>query len=178
MATDLILPSDPMLQLLSGAVFAESSTRWYGGEHHEEKEAIAWAILNMSHYATVKPPNARRGYNSAFGDGTVLAAIRRAIVAYEGARWQLVMNGVTLKQRAHLERLQPADREHLRLVLVVTGAMSPAPALPHALASLGNRIPVQFNQANDAPPSPDRQEKIGRLGRHTFYAFKPGREAE
>jgi hypothetical protein len=178
MTTELTLPTDPMLQLLSGAVFAESSTRWYGGENHEEKEAIAWAILNMSHFATVRPDGARRGYNSAFGDGTVLAAIRRAIVAYEGGRWTLVMNGVSLKPRSNLDRLDPADREHLRLVFVVTNAISPAARLPHALASLNNRIPVQFNQANDAPPSADRQEKIGRLGRHTFYAFKPGREAE
>lgn len=178
MTADLTLPSDPMLQLLSGAVFAESSTRWAGGENHDEKEAVAWSILNMSHFATVKPPGARRGYNAAFGDGTVLSAIRKAIVAYEGPRWQLVMNGVTLKPRSSLDRLQPADREHLRLVLIVTNAIGPAPTLPRAVASLGNRIPVQFNQANDAPPSRDRQEKIGRLGRHTFYAFKENREAE
>jgi len=77
----LDLPTDAMLQLLTGAVFAESSTGWYGGENHDEKAAIAWAILNMTHYATLKPPGSRRGYNSAFGDGTVLSAIRRAIVA-------------------------------------------------------------------------------------------------
>lgn len=178
MASELTVPSDPMLQLLTGAVFAESSTRWYGGENHEEKEAIAWSILNMSHFATVKPEGATRGYNSAFGDGTVLSAIRKAIVAYEGPRWQLIMNGVLLKPKSAFDKLDPADREHLRLVLVVTNAISPAPSLPHALATLQNRIPVQFNQANNAPPSRDRQEKIGRLGRHTFYAFKPGREAQ
>lgn len=178
MTTELALPTDPMLQLLTGAVFAESSTRWYGGENHEEKEAIAWSILHMSHFATVKPAGARRGYNSAFGDGTVLSAIRKAIVAYEGPRWQLVMSGTALKPQASLDKLKPDDREHLRLVLVVTNAIGAAPSLPHALATLGNRVPVQFNQANDAPPSKDRQEKIGRLGRHTFYAFKEGREAE
>lgn len=174
----LVLPTDPMLQLLTGAVFAESSTRWYGGEHHDEKEAIAWAILNMSHYATVKPHGRSRGYNSAFGDGTVLSAIRKAIVAYEGPRWDLVMNATALKPVSDLNRLEPADHEHLALCLAVTNAISPAPALPRALVTLGDRIPVQFNQANDSPPSRDRQEKIGRLGRHTFYAFKPGREAE
>jgi hypothetical protein len=178
MTTDLTLPTDPMLQLLTGAVFAESASRGSGGESHEEKEAIAWTILNMSHYATVKPERARRGYNAAFGDGTVLGAIRKAIVAYEGRQWQLVMNGVTLKPRSNLERLVPGDREHLRLVLVVTNLIGPAPTLPRGLASLGNRMPVQFNQANDSPPSRDRQERIGRLGKHTFYAFKPGREAE
>lgn len=174
----LVLPTDPMLQLLTGAVFAESSTRWYGGEDHGEKEAIAWAILNMSHYATVKPAGRQRGYNSAFGDGTVLSAIRKAIVAYGAPRWNLVMNGTTLKPAASLDRLDPADREHLVLCLVVTNAISPSPTLPRSLATLGDRIPVQFNQANDSPPSRDRQERIGRLGRHTFYAFKQGREAE
>lgn len=167
-----------MLQLLTGAVFAESSTRYYGGEDHGEKEAIAWAILNMSHYATVKPAGRTRGYNSAFGDGTVLSAIRKAIVAYEMPRWSLVMNGVTLKPGATLTRLDPADREHLVLVLAVINVISSAPPLPHALATLGNRIPVQFNQAKDSPPSKDRQERIGKLGRHTFYSFKAGREAE
>lgn len=174
----LTLPTDPMLQLLTGAVFAESSTRWYGGEDHGEKEAIAWAILHMSHFATVKPPGRARGYNSSFGDGTVLSAIRKAIVAFGGPRWSLVMNGNVLKPVASLARLEPADHEHLALCLVVTNAISPAPALPHALATLGNRIPVQFNQATNSPPSADRQERIGRLGRHTFYAFKEGREAE
>ena len=176
--SQLVLPTDPMLQLLTGAVFAESSTRWYGGEDHGEKEAIAWAILNMSHFATVKPPGRQRGYNSAFGDGTVLSAIRKAIVAFGGPRWNLVMNDTALKPATGLARLDPADHEHLALCLVVTNAIGPAPALPRTLASLANRIPVQFNQANDSPPSKDRQERIGRLGRHTFYAFKNGREAE
>ncbi|MEZ4296782.1 MAG: hypothetical protein R3B70_17580 [Polyangiaceae bacterium] len=178
MPTELTLPTDPMLQILTGAVFAESSTRAFGGESHEEKEAIAWAILNMSHYATVKPERARRGYNTNFGDGTVLGAIRSSILAYESPRWRVVMNGLTLKPQRELSRLVPGDHEHLRLVLLVTNAIGPAPILPGALATLGNRIPVQFNQANDSPPNPARQEKIGRLARHTFYAFKVGREAE
>jgi hypothetical protein len=88
------------------------------------------------------------------------------------------MSGTTLKPASSLDRLDPGDREHLALVLTVTNAISPAPALPHSLPTLGNRVPVQFNQANDSPPSRDRQERIGRLGRHTFYAFKDGREAE
>ncbi len=176
--TPLVLPTDPMLQLLTGAVFAESSTRWFGGEDHDEKEAIAWSILNMSHYATVKPTGAKKGYNSAFGDGTVLAAIRKAIVAYEGPRWKLIMNGLFLKPAPTLDKLDPADREHLALTLVVTNLIGAMPQLPGQVASLGNRIPVQFNQANDSPPNKDRQERIGKLGRHTFYSFKPGREAE
>lgn len=174
----LDLPTDPMVQLLSGAVFAESSTRWFGGEDHDEKEAIAWAILHMSHFATLKPEGRSRGYNAAFGDGTVLSAIRKAIVAYQGPRWNLVMDGTALKPVGNLDRLEPADRDHLELVLVVTKAIGPAPILPHGVASLGNRVPVQFNQATDSPPSKDRQERIGKLGRHTFYAFKSGREAE
>lgn len=178
MAADLTLPTDVTLQLLTAAVFAESSTRAFGGESHEEKEAIAWAILNMSHYATVKPARARRGYNGNFGDGTVLGAIRAAIDAYQGPRWRLVMNDLVLKPKADLLRLQPGDLDHLRLVLVVTNGIGPAPMPPRALASLGNREPVQFNQARDQPPNPQRQEKIGRFARHTFYAFKPGREAE
>lgn len=170
-------PTDPMLQILTGAVFAESSTRYFGGENHEEKEAIAWAILHMSHYALVKPTGARRGYNSSFGDGTVLSAIKKAIVAYEGPRWDLIMSGTSLKPDSSLERLDPADREHLQLVVTVIASIGPAPVLPHPLVTLENRIPLQFNQANNAPPSP-RTEKIGKLGKHTFYAFKVGREAE
>lgn len=172
----LNLPTDPMLQLLTGAVFAESSTRWFGGENALEKEAIAWSILNMSHFATVT--KGTHNYNRAFGDGTVLSAIRKAIVAYGGGRWNLVMNGNQLKAEATLERLEPADVEHLRLTIEVVTAIGPAPRLPHALASLSDRIPVQFNQATDSPPSAQRQEKIGRHGKHTFYAFKAGREAE
>ncbi len=173
---DFTLPTDPMLQLLTGAVFAESSTRWYGGEDALEKEAIAWSILNMSHFATVR--KGTHNYNRSFGDGTVLSAIRHAIVAYGSARWNLVMNTNLLKEAATLERLEPADRDHLRLVCAVTTAIGPAPQLPHALASLGDRIPVQFNQATNSPPSAQRQERIGKHGRHTFYAFIVGREAD
>ena len=173
---DFTLPTDPLLQLLPGAVFAESSTRWFGCEDALEKEAIAWAILNMSHYATVK--KGTHNYNKAFGDGTVLAAIRKAIVAYESPRWNVVMSGNLLKPESALERLEPADRDHLRLVCEITTAIGAAPQLPHALASLGDRIPVQFNQAANSPPSKERQEKIGKHGKHTFYAFKIGREAD
>ena len=167
---DFTVPTDPMLQLLTGAVFAESSTRWFGGEDAPDKEAIAWSILNMSHFATVR--KGTHNYNRSFGDGTVLSAIRHAIVAYGSARWNLVMNGNQLKAEATLERLEPADVEHLRLTIEVVTAIGPAPRLPHALASLSARIPVQFNQATDSPPSAQRQEKIGRHGKHTFYAFK------
>jgi len=172
----LNLPTDPMLQLLTGAVFAESSTRWFGGENALEKEAIAWSILNMSHFATVT--KGTHNYNRAFGDGTVLSAIRKAIVAYGGGRWDLVMNTNQLKPAATLERLDPADLDHLQLTVDVVNAIGAAPRLPHALASLEDRIPVQFNQASNSPPSAQRQEKIGRHGKHTFYAFKPGREAD
>ena len=172
----LNLPTDPMLQLLVGAVFAESSTRWYGGENALEKEAIAWSILNMSHYATVT--KGTHNYNRAFGDGTVLSAIRKAIVAYGSPRWNVVMDGNQLKPEASLNRLEPGDRDHLELVLQVVNAIGPAPRLPHPLASLENRIPVRFNQASNSPPSAQRQERIGKHGRHTFYAFKVGREAD
>jgi hypothetical protein len=63
-------------------------------------------------------------------------------------------------------------------VCAVTTAIGAAPQLPHALASLGDRIPVQFNQASNSPPSAQRQEKIGKHGKHTFYAFIVGREAD
>lgn len=162
-----------------GAVFAESSTRWYGGEDRDEKEAILWSILNMSHYAVHKPANKTRCYNQSFGNGSVLSAIQHAIVAYGSPRWNTIMDGNSLKSEETLaSKLTGDDREHLRLVAEVVVAAGPTPQLPKALATLGDRVPVQFNQATNSPPSRDRQEKIGKLGRHTFYAFKEGRTCD
>lgn len=68
--------------------------------------------------------------------------------------------------------------DHLKRVAAVVTAIGTNPALPHVLARLQSRISVQFNRASRAPPSVDRQEKIGQLGRHAFYGFEYGRECE
>jgi len=52
MPIDFALPTDTKSQLLVGALFAESSTKFYGGgENPGEKTAIAQAIVNMAFYA-------------------------------------------------------------------------------------------------------------------------------
>lgn len=178
MTINFNLPTDARSQLLVGALFAESSTRNYGGgENPAEKTAIAQAIINMAFYAAQRTMNGTRCYNDSFGDGTILGAIRRAIVAYGQTRWNLVMSANQLKSKAELERvLTPDDVEHLRGCVVAVNQIGNA-AAPLSNNVFGRRIPLQFNQAANSPPSP-RTERIGREGAHTFYAFKIGRECQ
>ena len=176
MPIDFDSPTDAKRQLLAGALFAESSTKFYGGgEDAGEKTAIAQAIINMAFYAGQSKMGGKKCYNESFGDGSVLSAIKRAIVAYGKDRWNLVMSGDKLKSKADLEKvLNKFDVEHLKGCVEAVNALSSA--VPISNGTFG-RIPLQFNQATDSPPSP-RTEKIGKAGAHTFYAFIVGRECQ
>lgn len=176
MPIDFNLPTDVKSQLLVGALFAESSTKFYGGgENPAEKTAIAQAIVNMAFYAGQSKMSGKKCYNSSYGDGTILSAVKRAIVAYGKDRWNLVMASDKLKSKADLEKvLNSFDVEHLKGCVEAVNALSSS--VPITNGSFG-RIPLQFNQAKDSPPS-TRTEKIGKEGAHTFYAFIDGRECQ
>lgn len=89
----------------------------------------------------------------------------------------MIMNGDRLKPRAELEAaLTPPDVDHLKRTVDSVNRVYPSNP-PVTYAELG-REPLQFNQATDSPPNPQRQEKIGRYVSHTFYAFKRGRECQ
>lgn len=170
------LPTDAQKQILVGALFAESSTKFYGGgEDGGEKTAIAQAITNMAFYAAQGKMNGKKCYNSSYGDGTLLSAVKRAIVAYDKKQWNLVMSADRLKSKADLEKvLDQFGIEHLKGCVETVNALSSV--IPMSNSTFG-RIPLQFNQASNSPPSP-RTEKIGKAGAHTFYAFKSGRECQ
>ncbi len=171
------LPTEPDKQLLTGAIFAESSTKHYGGEHADEKTCIGMCVVNLAFYARQRKPNGGRCYNNSYGSGTILSAITTAFVAYNGAMWNKAMAGNALKSKAQLERDLNADEaEHLRLSIEAANGINIL-AAPLAYSGFANKRPLQFNQAADRPPSP-RTERIGRAGAHTFYGFKQGRECE
>jgi len=87
------------------------------------------------------------------------------------------MNGDRLKSKAELEAtLTPPDVDHLKRTVDAVNRIYPADA-PVAYDDL-SREPLQFNQAANSPPNPQRQEKIGRYASHTFYAFKKGSECQ
>lgn len=170
------LPTDADKQLLVGAVFAESTTKFTGGENAEEKICIGMSIVNMAYYGKQKNISGKKCYNSSYGDGTILSAIKKGVVAYGGAMWNKVMSSDKLKDKETLaSTLNKFEIEHLENTVKAVEQIDPAQSpLTYALL---NRTPLQFNRANDSPPG-DRLEKIGRYGSHSFYGFKSGRECQ
>ena len=177
MPIDFDLPTDAAKQILVGAIFAESSTKFSGGgEDAGEKTAIVQAIINLAYYAGQSKMNGKKCYNSSFGDGTILGAVKKSIHAYGQTRWNLVMVNDTLKTKKILEKvLDQFDVAHLKNCAETVNLWSSATA-PVSNDTLGG-IPLQFNQAANSPPSP-RMKKIGKAGAHTFYAFIAGRECQ
>jgi hypothetical protein len=177
------LPTDRNTQLLVGLIFAESSSKnWGGGDNEDEKIEMGLTVLNRSYYAKLRAPNGRN-YNTRFGDGTVLGALQISgeFVAYGGNRWNQVMTGTSLKSKAELDRLQVFEKDHLRLSIDAANFCNNGnPPPPTGLATVGGipgQFPVAFNKANNQPPSP-RMVKFVHVGSHSFYSFVTGREAQ
>lgn len=179
------LPSRRDAQLLTGLIFAESSSRDWprrgGGENEQEKIEMGLTVLNRTHYSQLRGPH---GYwNGFFGNGTVLGALQvpGEFQAYNGERWNLVMRNNNLKSVAELNKLQFYEKEHLRLSVEAANFCTDGnPPPPTGVAGVGqppSLFPVAFNRASNSPPGP-RMFKFVRLGSHSFYAFKAGREAE
>jgi hypothetical protein len=170
---DFDLPTDSDQQLLVGTTFAEASSN---PDVDDEKKGIVACMTNIAYYATYAD-GAKTCYNSSFGDGTVLAAIKKGSAAYGSPQWKRVMEGDALQSKAVLERtLIPSEIKKLKAcvqsVTIVIGVSAPT-ADPKS-----NRNLLQFNRADDSPPNPNRQEKVARYAGHTFYAFKLGRECQ
>jgi hypothetical protein len=168
---DFELPKDLSKQHLMGGIFAESSTpNWGGGESYLEKKAIACSIVNMAYYAKKCPK-----WNKALGDGSILGAIKQALVAYNKDRWLKIMGADKLLSNDVLEGLEPGDFAHLKETVDVVNQIQieSAPLLFAPLAV----FPVQFNKALNSPPS-SRFTFACRIQSHSFYCFKAGRECE
>ena len=95
------------------------------------------------------------------------------------------MNGNSLKSRAEFNKLSVSEKEHLSLSIASADRClkDGSALLPTGLATIGDadgKSPIAFNQASLSNPKPPskRMEAFGFAGRHTFYCFKPGREAE
>jgi hypothetical protein len=174
---DFPLPYGEDAEALTGAIFSESTGMAAAGDYDKEKDCVGLAIINAAYYATWKPNAGATCFNSSFGNGTIIDAVRRIIVAYGKARWKLIMTGDRLKSKAELEAaLTPPDADHLKRTVNAVNRIYPSnPPVTYAPLS---RVPLQFNQAIDSPPNPQRQEKVGRYASHTFYAFKKGRECQ
>ena len=184
-ATLPALPSRRDAQLITGLIFAESSSRDWppgrGQENEQEKVQMGLTVLDRTFYSQKRGPH---GYwNGFFGDGTVLGALRvpGEFQAYHAERWNLVMRNNNLKSAAELNNLKFYEKEHLRLSVEAANFCTDGnPPPPTGLAGVGQPpglFPVAFNRAANSPPGP-RMFKFVRLGNHSFYAFKPGREAE
>lgn len=173
----MALPTGADHQLLVGVVFAESTTKNTGTPSADEMVAIARTVVNQAYYAKMAPPPGKRKcWNTSFGDGTLLSAIKNGVVAYGKDRWNMVMSGDRLKSEAAIGALKPDDKAHFEAVVAAVGALVLTPA-PLNDAKLGG-IPVGFNQAIDSPPNKSRQKKLGRFAQHSFYGFLAGRECE
>lgn len=164
------LPTDSDQQVLVGLAYAESS-----GTNPSEIAAIIGCLVNVAYYAAYKEPS-KKCYNDAFGDGTILSAIKKSSLAYESAQWRRIMSGDVLLSKAKLEQtLIPSEVSKLKACCEAVADVS-AGTTPYPDAASG-RFLVQFNQATNSPPS-TRQEKVAKYGVHTFYAFKTGRECQ
>jgi hypothetical protein len=171
---DFDLPTDPNQQLIAGAIFAESTAG--AQENDDEKRCIGLCIVNMAYYAVLTQDSGQACYNSSFGDGSISSAIKKNILGYGSAQWKKVMNSDVMKSKDDLSNtLIPREVTHLKGSVDASAVV--IAATPPASDSLSGRIPVQFNQAADKPPS-SRQEKIARYASETFYAFKAGRECQ
>jgi len=177
-----VLPSALERRQLVGIIYAESAgdnAQQQTTEDPYEKSAIGATVLNRAYYATLTPAHGQC-YNQDFGSGSFISAIAMdgQFKAYGRARWNQVMNGNDLKSPDELQKILPVkDRLHLiNSVSAAEGLSSSAQMV--AIGTLGGRLPVAFNKAQDSPPS-DRMEKIGRLNNvHTFYGFIEGQECE
>lgn len=169
-AIDFDLPTDGDEQLLVGMVFAEAS-----GPVADEIEAIVSCLVNCAHYATYQETG-KKCYNDSFGDGTILSAIKNCSLAYGSAQWKRVMKGDVLKAKTDLEgSLIPSEVSKLKACCEGVSVVC-AGSVPYSDPASKRNL-IQFNQAADSPPS-KRQEKVGKYGAHTFYAFKNGRECQ
>jgi len=171
---DFDLPTDSNQQLIAGAVFSESTAG--ANANDDEKRCIGLCIVNMAYYATLTQDNGQPCYNSSFGDGSVLSAIKRNIYGYGSAQWKKVMDGDAMKSKDDLSNTLTA-REVKHLKGSVEASAIAVASTPPASDTVSGRVPVQFNQAVNSPPSP-REEKIARYASETFYAFKAGRECQ
>jgi hypothetical protein len=171
---DFDLPTDADQQLLVGMVFAESSSG--ASADDDEKQCMAECIVNMAYFATYTV-NGKHCYNTSFGDGTVLNAIEKGSAAHGGPQWSRVMSNNAFRSKADLEKSLNASEIAKLKACVVTVAKAVAMGAAPITDTASNRVLIQFNQANDSPPS-GRQEKAARHGSHSFYAFKAGRECQ
>lgn len=173
----IVVPTDADIQRIAGMIYAESSSANVGGESPDEKTAIGQTIINRAYYAGwATDGHGHTCYNDAFGDGTILSAVKNGFAAYGKARWNEVMTNDLMKSADALASLDSGKREHLQLSIAAANALDPHSA-PLKNAGLQQGILVTFNQAPDQPPS-DRMEKAGAAGSHTFYKFKTGRECQ
>jgi RHS repeat-associated protein len=172
-------PKDHDSRLLVATIFAESSTASYGGENFDEKEAIAVTIMNQAFYA-VLPPGKKHNYNKSFGDGTILSAIQHGCASYDGRLWDLVASPNDLLPQSQLNsNLKLGYRTHFNLRVDVANLLLGYHA-PLTIKLLNNRAPIGFHSGKliGVIPDPDRDDIIGKIGRHQFYGFHKGNEYE
>ncbi len=173
-------PNNKAVRQLVAAIYAESGSKdWSGAENAVEKLAIGATIVNQAFYAKLPPGSKpkRRNYNKSFGDGTVLGAIKRSIVAYKQTEWNQVADADDLKPDPTISgTLVGTAREHYNLSVDAANAVTTAPM---AIKELGSRCPIGFNKSQKhKAPSKERDDFIGGAGVHMFYGFKTGREYE
>jgi len=170
-------PKGQAQRLFTAVIFSESSAGT--GEDAVEKLAIGATIYNIAFYAKLPPGSKqKKNYNApSFGDGSVLGAIKTAFPkSYKRGRWNLIANATDLKQQADLDQaLIGPDRDHYNLCVDAANAVKNPPM---AIPQFNNGVPIGFNKADNQPPNPARQHKIGHAGATTFYGFDSGREYE
>ncbi|HKP05022.1 MAG TPA: hypothetical protein VJU77_16845 [Chthoniobacterales bacterium] len=76
---DFPLPSGEEPEAPTDAIFAESTDAASAGDYDKEKKCIGLALINAAYYATWKTHGGKTCYNSSFGDGSIIGAVRKTI---------------------------------------------------------------------------------------------------
>ncbi len=160
------------LRQLVGVIFAESQTSGLGGDNLDEQEAIGLTFENRVYYRRMYPR-----YNGAFGNGTMISAIRTGSKAYDQPRWNLIMANNDLKYMYEIDSLlkTPGDRIHFNDA-VNTSFRVNQESVPAVQMTLDSQVPpVAFNKSPSQTPPSTRMRYLGYLGCHNFYGFKDKR---
>lgn len=175
---DITVPTDPEIQLIAGVIFAEANAK---RESNDEREAIGSVFDNrVSHTQELcdgmiceqLSEKARKTQckidDKDFGH-TVQEAIQKGSVAYGKGRWNMVMDGDSMKPEGDLCALSSGE---------ITALIRAIEAAETVMTGDGPRDQgfIAFNKAAASPPNPTRMEVAQSIGAHTFYRFKSGKE--
>lgn len=196
---DIVRPEGDDVQQLAAMIFAEAEP---SREQDDEREAIAWVMLNRREHNTKHPRDGMGGttiWSIVSASDVVLAkgvsTIRKQFDGYGNLNWNLVMSGQNLKPQIALKNLTQTESKRLlsgkittcesfkRCIAVATRVLQPdaQPSDPTYLTfiayQLGDpRVPAFRMDLRDERHRRLDNDTPTRVGNHYFITWVDGRE--